>query len=103
MSPGSAHRSAGRSTGERSRTDAGRGAILAVPAWAHIAGLSHGFCGRRGGVSRGPFAELNLSAHVGDVPEAVRENWRRVRAAAGHRVRFVTMPQVHRAPYGPVR
>jgi YfiH family protein len=38
---------------------------------------------RRGGVSEGPFARLNVGLRVGDREEAVLENIRRVRAAAG--------------------
>ncbi len=38
---------------------------------------------RRGGVSRGPFATLNLSFAVPDQPEAVAENRRRVVSALG--------------------
>lgn len=36
---------------------------------------------RRGGVSVPPYASLNLAQHVGDVPEAVAENRRRLLAA----------------------
>jgi len=71
--------------------------LLRVPAWGQISGLVAGFCGRRGGISRGPFAELNLSARVGDDPTAVRHNWQRLSAAVGGAVRFVTMSQVHGA------
>lgn len=38
------------------------------------AGFTHAFFTRRGGVSEGPFATLNLSPQVGDRPEHVREN-----------------------------
>lgn len=34
---------------------------------------------RAGGVSRGPFASMNLASHVGDAPAAVAENRRRLR------------------------
>jgi YfiH family protein len=71
--------------------------ILRVSDWAGIPHLVHGFCGRQGGVSRGDFAELNMSRHVGDHPAAVQENWRRVDGAIGGRVRFVIMTQVHGA------
>jgi YfiH family protein len=37
---------------------------------------------RGGGVSAAPFDSLNLGAHVGDSPEAVAENRRRLRTAA---------------------
>jgi YfiH family protein len=38
---------------------------------------------RHGGVSAGPYDSLNLGAHVGDDPEAVAENRRRLAAALG--------------------
>lgn len=46
-------------------------------------GVAHAFTGRGGGVSLGPYASLNLGLHVGDAPEAVRENRRRALVAAG--------------------
>ncbi|MFI5394760.1 MAG: peptidoglycan editing factor PgeF [Candidatus Binatia bacterium] len=71
--------------------------ILRVSAWEKFPQLVHGFCGRRGGVSRGEFAEFNLSHVVGDDPDCVRENWRRLRASLEGRIRFVTMRQQHGA------
>lgn len=68
--------------------------ILLNPHWHRIPQLTHGFCGRRGGVSRGDFGELNLSFRVGDEPQCVRENWRRVGAAVPG-LRFITMRQEH--------
>lgn len=50
---------------------------------------------RQGGVSGAPFESLNLGLHVGDEPEAVEENRRRVREAAGGAVRFAWLEQVH--------
>lgn len=41
------------------------------------------FSTRHGGVSRGPFATLDLSYAVGDAPERVSENRRRLATAAG--------------------
>jgi len=38
---------------------------------------------RHGGVSTGPYGGLNLGGHVGDQPEAVAENRRRLAAALG--------------------
>jgi len=35
--------------------------------------LAHGVTSRRGGVSAGPYAELNVGLHVGDDPERVIE------------------------------
>lgn len=43
----------------------------------------HGFLGRVGGVSRGPYESLNLAYWVGDDAPAVDENWRRLRAVIG--------------------
>ncbi|NOR81938.1 MAG: hypothetical protein GQ526_00410, partial [Ardenticatenales bacterium] len=45
--------------------------------------VRHGVFSRLGGVSRGPFASLNLSASVPDDPRAVTENRRRFYAALG--------------------
>jgi YfiH family protein len=58
-----------------------------------LAGVPHGFTTRVGGVSRGPFARLNLSSTVGDDEGAVRENWARLRAATG--LAFARVRQVH--------
>ncbi len=44
---------------------------------------AHGFTTRLGGASRGIFSSLDLSEDRGDDPEAVRENYRRLRAALG--------------------
>ncbi len=48
----------------------------ALTAW-EIPGLVHGFCGRVGGISTGPFATFNLAEWVGDDPNTVTENRRR--------------------------
>ncbi|MER3444000.1 MAG: hypothetical protein C4333_07705, partial [Meiothermus sp.] len=40
--------------------------------------VPHGFTTRKGGVSQGPYATLNLSASTSDAAEAVLENQRRV-------------------------
>jgi polyphenol oxidase len=48
---------------------------------------------RVGGVSAGPYGELNLGDHVGDDPVAVGENRRRLRALLGRPVQY--MRQVH--------
>ncbi|HEX4015781.1 MAG TPA: peptidoglycan editing factor PgeF [Frankiaceae bacterium] len=52
------------------------------------------FTNRRGGVSEPPYAELNLGLHVGDDPDAVAENRRRLDAVTGGRP-VVWMDQVH--------
>jgi YfiH family protein len=50
---------------------------------------------RGGGVSRGPYASLNLGDHVGDDPDAVASNRRAVRDAAGLPAEPVWLRQVH--------
>lgn len=51
---------------------------------------------RRGGVSAAPYGELNLGDHVGDDPDAVTENRRRLASAADLRAERVSyMDQVH--------
>lgn len=52
---------------------------------------------RRGGVSTGAYASLNLGVHVGDDAAAVRENRRRLAAGLGFDgpERFVWLNQVH--------
>jgi polyphenol oxidase len=75
-----------------------RSALLPVP---------HGFCTRAGGVSQGPFASLNLGFSVGDAPEHVEENYRRLAALAGaplhalHRVSQVHGDRVVQARAAP--
>lgn len=62
------------------------------------AGLTHAFLTRLGGVSREPYATLNLGHTVGDDLEAVQENHRRVFALFGvDRGRVVSPYQVHGA------
>jgi YfiH family protein len=69
---------------------------LKVPQWEPYDDLLHGFLGRRGGRSVGPFAELNLSHRVGDEMETVRANICDAKRAVGiHDGRIVTMKQVH--------
>ena len=48
-----------------------------------LIGARHAFTTRRGGVSTGSLASLNLLSDKGDDPENVRENWRRVCALMG--------------------
>lgn len=56
--------------------------------------VRHGFFGREGGVSRGDFAELNVSLAVGDDPDSVMENRARVADAMGGGP-LVILKQVH--------
>lgn len=71
--------------------------VQTVPSWRDLAGLEHGFFTRRGGVSTGAFAELNLSFNVGDTAAFVSQNWSRVRSHVGPGIGLVTMNQVHGA------
>jgi YfiH family protein len=67
-------------------------------------GLRVFFTDRRGGVSTAPFESLNLAARVGDEPERVQENRRRVAGAAGFDVaRLALARQVHGASVIEVR
>ncbi len=57
----------------------------------------HGFLTRFGGVSEGAYASLNLGSNRGDVPERVRENYRRAAELAGASVDgCVVTNQVHK-------
>jgi YfiH family protein len=55
----------------------------------------HGFTTREGGVSPAPWDALNLGGSVGDAPERVAENWRRLGEATG--LRFARVRQAHGA------
>lgn len=52
---------------------------IIVPRWPVAARVHAAFTLRAGGVSAAPFDSLNLGTHVGDAPEAVAENRRRLR------------------------
>lgn len=67
-----------------------------IPA-ALLAGLPHGFLGRRGGVSAGVVAGLNVGLGTGDEPAAVAENRQRALAAVAPGARLATVYQVHSA------
>ena len=60
-------------------------------------GAVHGFSTRKGGVSQGIFASLNLGLTRGDDPEHVRENYRRFLSAVGtmDKTTFAMCNQVH--------
>lgn len=63
-----------------------------------LAGVRHGFSTRRGGVSTGRYATLNVGAKWGDDPAAVAHNRRRLAAAGGFDwARLYTATQVHGA------
>jgi len=62
---------------------------------ANNLGMTHGFFGRAGGVSKGIFASLNCGPGSGDVREDVMENRRRVSQALG--AKLITLYQIHSA------
>jgi YfiH family protein len=65
---------------------------------AMLPGVRHGFSTRRGGVSVGRYATLNVGAKWGDDPEAVAHNRRRLAAAGAFALdRLFTARQVHGA------
>lgn len=71
-------------------------APLALAAeWAAPAGVRAWVTTRAGGVSTGGRASLNLAMHVGDLPAAVLENRRRVRAALALPGEPLWLRQVH--------
>lgn len=65
-------------------------------------GFRHGFSLRTGGVSEGAFASANLGRALGDLPEHVEENHRRLAAAVGYEQVF-EVSQVHGAMLRQVR
>jgi polyphenol oxidase len=61
-----------------------------------LAGVRHGFSTRRGGVSTGSYATLNVGGKWGDDPDSVAHNRRRLAAAGGFDwQRLYTARQVH--------
>jgi len=62
-----------------------------------LEGLPHGFLGRRGGVSTGVVAGLNVGLGTGDEAAAVTENRRRAVSAIAPQARLATVYQVHSA------
>jgi YfiH family protein len=70
--------------------------LEALPSGA-LEGVPHGFLGRRGGVSRGVCAGLNVGLGSLDDREAILENRRRAVAAVAPGAELVTLHQVHSA------
>jgi hypothetical protein len=64
---------------------------------AALAGVAHGFLGRRGGVSTGAMAGLNVGLGSDDDPAAVADNRRRAAEAVAPGASLVTVYQVHSA------
>lgn len=76
------------------KTDPQSSQIPILTAW-DSSKLSHGFLGRRGGVSIGPYENLNLAYWVGDDSVHVDENWRRLREVIGAETKVARRHQVH--------
>lgn len=74
-------------------------AALAVlrPGWPAHARVRAAMTTRAGGMSQGAYASLNLATHVGDDPEAVTENRRRLREALALPTEPAWLEQVHGA------
>jgi YfiH family protein len=66
-----------------------------MPDWPVPPGVRSAFTLRTGGVSVAPYDSLNLGAGIGDSPEAVAENRRRVREKLGLPSEPVWLQQVH--------
>lgn len=64
---------------------------------AALDSVAHAFLGRRGGVSTGAMAELNVGLGSDDDPDAVAENRARATAAVMPGARLVTCYQIHSA------
>jgi YfiH family protein len=73
------------------------GADLQVitPDWPAPPGVRSAFTLRTGGVSVAPYDSLNVGAGIGDSPEAIAENRRRVREKLGLPSEPVWLEQVH--------
>ena len=65
------------------------------PDWVAPAGVRAVITTRSGGVSPAPYDSFNLATHVGDRPEAVEENRRRLRAALSLPSEPAWLEQVH--------
>ena len=68
---------------------------LITPDWPSPPGVRAAFTLRTGGVSVAPYDSLNLGAGIGDSPEAVAENRRRVRERLRLPAEPVWLEQVH--------
>ncbi|TLY60400.1 MAG: peptidoglycan editing factor PgeF [Gammaproteobacteria bacterium] len=70
-------------------------ADLIEPSWPAPPRVHAAFTLRTGGVSAPPFDSLNVGSHVGDAPEAVLENRRRIRAQLRLPAEPAWLEQVH--------
>lgn len=73
-----------------------RSSLLDGPAGSNGKRIAHGFFTRKGGVSNGIYAGLNVGSGSNDIPELVTENRRRVAEALGVASdHLITVHQVH--------
>lgn len=85
-------------------SDAGGAGVVRERGLAGVPGVIHGFSERRGGVSGGRYASLNLGPRGGDALDAVRTNRGRFLAALGLGDAPVLAPrQIHSADVTVVR
>ena len=75
--------------------DTGPDLQIITPEWPAPRGVRGAFTLRTGGVSVAPYDSLNLGARIGDSPEAVAENRRRVREKLRLPAEPVWLEQVH--------
>jgi YfiH family protein len=68
---------------------------IITPDWKAPPGVRAAFTLRRGGVSTGAYESLNIASHVDDVPAAVLENRKRVRAELMLPAEPVWLEQIH--------
>jgi len=66
-----------------------------VPDWPAPRRVGAAFSLRSGGTSTGPYASLNVGAHVGDAPAAVADNRVRLRKSLGLPAEPLWLEQVH--------
>lgn len=66
-----------------------------VPDWPVPPNVHAAVTTRTGGISKGPFTSLNLAMHVGDEPDAVAENRRRLRDSLALPAEPAWLTQVH--------
>ncbi|MCU7842725.1 MAG: peptidoglycan editing factor PgeF [Candidatus Thiodiazotropha sp. (ex Monitilora ramsayi)] len=66
-----------------------------IPDWPAPIQVKAVITTRKGGISRAPYASLNLATHVGDAPAAVKENRERLISACGLPGGPFWMNQVH--------
>ena len=69
--------------------------VLQSPNLARFAGVTHGFFGRTGGVSKGVYTALNCGLGSRDERDAIVENRRRVAANLAPTAELVTLDQAH--------